>query len=217
MVQYRRTQADAPVHACIAMPCLLNMLLRVRSMQCLALSTVSVYAQWRTCCTCCIQCCLRMTYCPCCTAVVWQAAFLLLLLPLSCRLKGLSLAELPVYLKAGTTCLLGGSPTCGANCQGAPLLPFLYIGVNVAFNVAAMYLVRSTGAVAAALAMSCLVPLTVLAFTLPLPLLEPVQLGPGFVWGAVLLTAGLLLYNARLWVPVVLDKGQRWQQQLSGS
>jgi hypothetical protein len=60
-----------------------------------------------------------------------QAGFLLLLLPLSCALKGLTLEQLPAYLQAGAACLVGGTPACGANCAGAPLLPVLYCGVNV--------------------------------------------------------------------------------------
>jgi hypothetical protein len=60
-----------------------------------------------------------------------QAAFLLLLLPITCRLKGLSLSQLPTYLTAGATCLMGGTPACGADCAGAPLLPVLYVAVNV--------------------------------------------------------------------------------------
>lgn len=130
-----------------------------------------------------------------------QAAFLLLLLPLTCRLKGLNLSELPAYLQAGATCLMGGTPACGADCAGAPLLPALYVAVNVAFNVAAMLLVRTMGAVATGLTMSCLVPVTVAAFTLPLPLLQPAQLGPHFMAGTSLLMVGLAMFNARLWVP----------------
>jgi hypothetical protein len=145
-----------------------------------------------------------------------QAGFLLLLLPLTCHLKGLSLPELPAYLQAGTACLFGGSPSCGADCTGAPLLPLLYITVNVAFNVAAMYLVRSSGAVATALTMSCLVPITVLAFTLPLPLLPQAQLGAGFVAGTLLLMVGLLTYNAQLWLPAALQLGRKWQAGLAG-
>ncbi|WIA35800.1 hypothetical protein OEZ86_004189 [Tetradesmus obliquus] len=144
-----------------------------------------------------------------------QAGFLLLLLPLTCHLKGLSLPELPAYLQSGTACLLGGSPACGADCTGAPLLPLLYITVNVAFNVAAMYLVRSAGAVATALSMSCLVPITVVAFTLPLPLLPQAQLGGGFVAGTLLLVAGLLTYNAALWLPAAMRLGRKWQAGLA--
>jgi len=57
--------------------------------------------------------------------------FLLLLLPVTCQLKGLTLAQLPAYLTAGGVCLMGGSPPCGADCAGAPLLPLLYVAVNV--------------------------------------------------------------------------------------
>lgn len=60
-----------------------------------------------------------------------QALFVLLLLPITCQLKGLSLTQLPAYLRAGSSCLMGGNPGCGADCAGAPLLPVLYVGVNV--------------------------------------------------------------------------------------
>jgi hypothetical protein len=66
-----------------------------------------------------------------------------------------------------------------------------------------MLLVRSMGAVATGLTMSCLVPITVFAFTLPLPFLEPAQLGPNFMAGTMLLMFGLALFNARLWMPAL--------------
>lgn len=83
-----------------------------------------------------------------------------------------------------------------------------------AFNVAAMLLVRSMGAVATGLTMSCLVPVTVAAFTLPLPYLQQAQLGPHFMAGTYLLMFGLLLFNARLWTPAaaaaVQALNKRW-------
>jgi hypothetical protein len=76
-----------------------------------------------------------------------------------------------------------------------------------------MLLVRSTGAVATALTMSCLVPVTVAAFTLPLPFLQPAPLGPHFVAGTVLLTLGLALFNLRLWWPAVEAGWQGWNKK----
>ena len=48
-------------------------------------------------------------------------------------------------LVAGATCLLGGSPSCGSDCSGAPLLPLLYIAFNLGFNIAALNLLKTAG------------------------------------------------------------------------
>ena len=48
---------------------------------------------------------------------------------------------------AGTTCLLGGSPSCGSDCSGAPMLPLLYIALNLGFNIAALNLLKTAGIV----------------------------------------------------------------------
>jgi hypothetical protein len=76
-------------------------------------------------------------------------------------------------------------PTCSHICCSHFVLLLLLLPSQPlqAFNVAAMLLVRSMGAVATGLTMSCLVPVTVAAFTLPLPLLQPAQLGPHFMAG----------------------------------
>ena len=50
-------------------------------------------------------------------------------------------------LVAGATCLLGGSPSCGSDCSGAPLLPLLYIAFNLGFNIAALNLLKTAGTV----------------------------------------------------------------------
>ena len=87
----------------------------------------------------------------------------------------------------------------------------LLFAVNMqAFNVAAMLLVRSVGGVATGLTMSVLVPITVAAFAMPLPFLQPAQLGPYFTVGTCLLMAGLLLFNAKLWVPAVTSMVRGW-------
>jgi hypothetical protein len=49
-------------------------------------------------------------------------------------------------MRAGTQCLMGISPAgCGSDCSGAPLLAPLYVGTNLAFNIAALNLLRATG------------------------------------------------------------------------
>lgn len=40
---------------------------------------------------------------------------------------------------------MGGSPSCGSDCAGAPMLPFLYILFNLAFNIAALNLLKTAG------------------------------------------------------------------------
>lgn len=127
-----------------------------------------------------------------------QAAFVLALLPLIAPLKGLPLEALPQTLMEGARVLAGLPATTGGGAPaapGAPLFPLAYVAANVAFNVSALSLVRSAGAVAASLSMACLVPLAVLAFTLPLPLLEPARLSGGFWFGCCVLMAGLACYN----------------------
>lgn len=81
-----------------------------------------------------------------------------------------------------------------------------------------MLLVRSLGAVATGLTMSCLVPITVAAFTLPLPYLTPAQLGPHFMAGTSLLMVGLLMFNAQVFVPAAaaLMRGAWVGQTLRG-
>ncbi|KAA6419096.1 MAG: crt protein 1-like [Trebouxia sp. A1-2] len=69
-----------------------------------------------------------------------QALFIFLLLPVISSLRGISISQLPGYLKEGTTCLLGGLPNCGSDCSGAPMLPLLYIVFNLGFNIAALNL-----------------------------------------------------------------------------
>ncbi|KAI8465758.1 MAG: hypothetical protein J3K34DRAFT_525075 [Monoraphidium minutum] len=125
-----------------------------------------------------------------------QAVFVLALMPLITAARGLPLSALPAALAAGGRALAGLPPAAGGPPPpGAPLFPAAYVLVNVAFNISALLLVRSAGAVPASLTMACLVPLSVLAFSLPLPLLPPAALGPGFWGGSALLMAGLAAYN----------------------
>lgn len=60
-----------------------------------------------------------------------QAGFVLLLLPASAALHGLSMERLPEYVAQGSACLMGGAPSCGVECSGAPLLPLLYVAANL--------------------------------------------------------------------------------------
>ncbi|XP_038714766.1 protein CLT2, chloroplastic-like isoform X2 [Tripterygium wilfordii] len=69
----------------------------------------------------------------------FQALFVLLFLPLLSNLKGIPFAQLPLYLRSGSGCFInigGRAP----GCDGAPLLPLLYITTNIAFNISLLNL-----------------------------------------------------------------------------
>uniref|UniRef100_A0A0D3EYT6 EamA domain-containing protein n=1 Tax=Oryza barthii TaxID=65489 RepID=A0A0D3EYT6_9ORYZ len=111
------------------------------------------------------------------------------------QLWGVPFHQLPTYIRDGTACFLNmGSLSSG--CEGAPLLPLLFVLVNMGFNISLLHLLKISSAVVSSLASTFSVPLSIYAFTLPLPYIGVAStLPPGFVAGAVVLTAGLLLYS----------------------
>ncbi|XP_021642411.2 protein CLT2, chloroplastic isoform X1 [Hevea brasiliensis] len=125
----------------------------------------------------------------------FQALFVLLLLPLLSNLKGIPFAQLPSYMKSGAGCLVN----IGRNipgCNGAPLLPLLYVTMNMAFNVSLLNLVKISSAVVASLAVMLSVPISIYVLSLPLPYLpEGASLSPFFLLGSTILVLGLVLYN----------------------
>lgn len=125
----------------------------------------------------------------------FQALFVFLLLPILSKLKGIEFFQLPQYFNEGAGCLFNFGKI-GTGCEGAPLLPSLYVLANLAFNISALHLLKTSSAVLASLTLTLAVPLTIAAFTLPLPLLgKPASLPPGFFLGSLVLIAGLALYN----------------------
>ncbi|KAG2449002.1 hypothetical protein HYH02_005756 [Chlamydomonas schloesseri] len=145
-----------------------------------------------------------------------QTFFVLLLLPITTALKGIALSDLPAHLAASSRAFLGepsaaacaafggGPEACGLvgllARHSTPLLALSYVALNLVFNVAMLNLLRSVGSVTTTLVGSSLVPLTIAAFTLPLPYLEPAVIGPNFLVGASLLMAGLVTYNWQGWM-----------------
>ncbi|KAL8131046.1 protein CLT2, chloroplastic [Apium graveolens] len=125
----------------------------------------------------------------------FQALFVLLCLPLLSNLKGIPFSQLHLYIKSGAGCFFNiGANTTG--CDGAPLLPVLYIITNIAFNISLLNLVKISSAVVSSLAVLLSVPLSIYILALPLPYLpEGVTLSPYFLWGSVVLVMGLVLYN----------------------
>ncbi|XP_016197081.2 protein CLT1, chloroplastic [Arachis ipaensis] len=128
----------------------------------------------------------------------FQALFICLLLPFLSKLWGVPFSQLPNYLKEGAACFLNvGSLSSG--CNGAPLLPVLFIIVNMGFNISLLYLLKISSAVVSCLASTFSVPISIYVFTLPLPYLGVASSLPtGFLAGAVILITGLLVYA---WTP----------------
>uniref|UniRef100_A0A6M2EF84 EamA domain-containing protein n=1 Tax=Populus davidiana TaxID=266767 RepID=A0A6M2EF84_9ROSI len=128
----------------------------------------------------------------------FQALFVCLLLPFMSKLWGIPFSQLPNYLKDGAVCFLNiGSLSSG--CDGAPLLPLLFVIVNMGFNISLLHLLKISSAVVSSLASTFSVPIAVYVFTLPLPYLGVASSLPtGFVAGAVVLVLGLLIYA---WTP----------------
>ncbi|KAK2981033.1 hypothetical protein RJ640_005925 [Escallonia rubra] len=125
----------------------------------------------------------------------FQALFVFLFLPLLSNLKGIPFSELPMYLKDGAGCFFNiGTNISG--CNGAPLLPLLYIFTNIAFNISLLNLVKISSAVVSSLAAMLSVPVSIYILALPLPYLpEGVSLSPFFILGSLILVMGLVLYN----------------------
>ncbi|KAI3460076.1 hypothetical protein Pfo_016739 [Paulownia fortunei] len=125
----------------------------------------------------------------------FQALFVLLFLPFLSNVKGIPLSELPSYLRSGAACFFD-SGTNTTDCDGAPVLPFLYIITNIAFNISVLNLLKFSSAVVSSLAVVSSVPISIYILSLPLPYLpEGVSLSPFFVLGSMVLMMGLIVYN----------------------
>ncbi|XP_028803958.1 protein CLT1, chloroplastic-like [Neltuma alba] len=129
---------------------------------------------------------------------VFQTLFLCLLLPFLSKLWGVPFNQLPNYLRDGAACFLNvGTLTEG--CDGAPLLPLLFIIANIGFNISLLHLLKISSAVVSCLAATLCVPISIYIFTLPLPYVGVASSLPaGFIAGAVILVLGLLIYA---WIP----------------
>ncbi|RDX77194.1 Protein CLT3, chloroplastic, partial [Mucuna pruriens] len=128
----------------------------------------------------------------------FQALFICLLLPFLSKLWGIPFGQLPNYLKDGAACFLNVG-MLSRGCDGAPLLPLLFIIVNMGFNISLLHLLKISSAVVSCLASTFSVPIAIYVFTLPLPYLGVASSLPaGFLAGAIILTMGLLIYA---WTP----------------
>ncbi|KAL3828694.1 hypothetical protein ACJIZ3_017496 [Penstemon smallii] len=127
----------------------------------------------------------------------YQALFICILLPFLSNLWGIPFSQLPSYLKDGAACFLNVG-TMSNKCDGAPLLPLLFIIVNMGFNVSLLHLLKISSAVVSCLASTFTVPISVYLFTLPLPYLGVASsLPPGFVVGTIILVVGVFIYTWR--------------------
>ncbi|GLT58697.1 hypothetical protein SLA2020_315680 [Shorea laevis] len=129
----------------------------------------------------------------------FQALFICLLLPFLSKLWGIPFSQLSSYLKDGAACFLNIGGTLSSGCDGAPLLPLLFVFVNMGFNISLLHLLKISSAVVSSLASTFSVPISVYLFTMPLPYLGVASsLPPGFVAGAIVLVMGLFIYA---WTP----------------
>nr|XP_048331943.1 protein CLT2, chloroplastic isoform X1 [Ziziphus jujuba var. spinosa] len=125
----------------------------------------------------------------------FQALFVLLFLPLLSSMKGIPFAQLPSYLKSGAGCFLNIG-TNSSDCNGAPLLPFLYVIINLIFNISLLHLIKVSSAVVTSLAVMLSVPISIYVLSLPLPYLpDGTTLSPFFLFGNMVLVLGLILYT----------------------
>ncbi|XP_054818747.1 protein CLT1, chloroplastic-like [Prosopis cineraria] len=128
----------------------------------------------------------------------FQTLFICLLLPFLSKLWGVPFNQLPNYLKDGAACFLNVG-TLSKGCDGAPLLPLLFIIANIGFNISLLHLLKISSALVSCLAATLCVPISIYIFTLPLPYLGVASSLPtGFVVGAVILVLGMLVYA---WTP----------------
>ncbi|KAL7199386.1 hypothetical protein ACSBR2_021631 [Camellia fascicularis] len=81
----------------------------------------------------------------------FQALFIFLLLPFLSKLWGIPFYQLPNYLKDGAACFLNNG-TISSGCNGAPLLPLLFVIVNMGFNISLLHLIKISSAVVSCLA-----------------------------------------------------------------
>ncbi|XP_013621526.1 PREDICTED: protein CLT3, chloroplastic [Brassica oleracea var. oleracea] len=128
----------------------------------------------------------------------FQAICIALLLPFLSKLWGIPFNQLGSYLKDGAACFLNiGTMTKG--CEGAPLLPLLFVIANIGYNIALLRLLKISSAVVSSLASTVSVPIAVFLFTLPLPYLGVASSLPnGFMGGTIILVLGMLVYS---WAP----------------
>ncbi|XP_024169599.1 protein CLT2, chloroplastic isoform X1 [Rosa chinensis] len=125
----------------------------------------------------------------------FQALFVLLFLPFLSNMRGIPFAQLPTYLKDGAGCFLNMGATA-SGCNGAPLLPLLYIAANLLFNISLLNVVKISSAVVASLIVMLSVPISIYVLSLPLPYLrEGATLSPFFLFGSAVLVLGLILYS----------------------
>ncbi|RXH92594.1 hypothetical protein DVH24_033490, partial [Malus domestica] len=89
-----------------------------------------------------------------------------------------------------------------SGCNGAPLLPLLYIATNLFFNISLLNVVKISSAVVASLIVMLsafvyvAVPISIYVLSLPLPYMEGGStLSPFFLFGSAVLVLGLILYS----------------------
>jgi len=103
--------------------------------------------------------------------------------------------DLVGYAGEGLDRLFSGGPLPGGE-RTAPWLPAAYICCNIGLNLSALALIKAGSALLTSIAVSVQVPLTMLAFALPLPYVAPLPFHGAMGLGVAILLAGIYLYRA---------------------
>ncbi|EXB80466.1 hypothetical protein L484_004373 [Morus notabilis] len=107
----------------------------------------------------------------------------------------LSMPKAPFLAVGLLEALAAATGMAAGGCDGAPLLPLLFVIVNMGFNISLLHLLKISSGVVSCLASTFSVPISVYLFTLPLPYLGVASSLPrGFVAGTIVLVMGLLIY-----------------------
>ncbi|XP_024377083.1 protein CLT2, chloroplastic isoform X1 [Physcomitrium patens] len=126
---------------------------------------------------------------------LFQSLFVSMILPVVFNVRGVPFHQVGQSLSEGYMCFVNyGSKISG--CEGAPLVPLLYVVVNMSFNICSLSLLKHYSAIVSSLCSTLSIPLAIWVFTFPWPYLGvPPSLPSGFFLGAGILVVGLAIYS----------------------
>jgi len=108
---------------------------------------------------------------------------------------GTKLSELGHFFVNGFTCFTGHNPHETDDCHGAPLVPLIYMAVNLSWNIALIFLLKHGSALFMFIGISASIPLAEIAFAFPWPLLGASPMHKEYIFGLILIMVGLVSYR----------------------
>lgn len=128
---------------------------------------------------------------------VFGLVFSILLLPLA-SIPGfgkVNFKEIPSYFVDGFSCFTGTDPAPQDDCTGSPLAPFVYMTINLLYNICFLILIKHGGALLTFITNTVTFPIATILFTLPWPLLGSATLNIFIVLGLFVELTGILIYH----------------------